>query len=189
MLQSWTRAQMLALGFVAAAVGSCGCAASVVVPASYSNFQAKDRTFQCEQPAGWEVISGGAPGAPSRATFKSGAAKIEIVADIMGSLFGGVSRGNDDVEPPVVAVHQLGKSKAAEELPGYEEDAPQVIQVALGEGRQSEFKAPGVRGYRATVLTNDRSVSVLARAPEANWAAIKPAFQHVIDSLAPGSRL
>jgi hypothetical protein len=61
----------------------------------------------------------------------------------------------------------------------------------LGEGRLATFTASGgglfgskLRGYRVTLLTNDRRVTVLCHAPVAEFPKLKPTFLAVCRSLA-----
>ena len=47
---------------LAAVIGIVGCGGNVPAPTSYSPYNAKDGSFQCEYPAEWEA-AGGSSGA------------------------------------------------------------------------------------------------------------------------------
>jgi hypothetical protein len=184
---------------VVAATGLAGCSGSAVVPTAYGEYNARDGTFACARPEGWEYDGGGKNG-PQWATFQSGPAEIRISADLVGSLMGGIPSGSlpegmeEVVElEPVHRVHELEKRDAEQKYPGYAEvGSPQVIKVTLGPARQSEFTASstfgtGLHGYRVTVLGHDKRVEVYAVCPESDWQAMKPAFDKVIASLVRGN--
>jgi hypothetical protein len=48
------------------------------------------------------------------------------------------------------------------------------------------LKSP-LHGYRATILGGERRISFEARCRDSDWPALKPAFERVLTSLAPGS--
>jgi hypothetical protein len=172
----------------------------VKVPTAYGEYNARDGTFACAEPEGWDC-DGGGKGGPQWATFKSGPAEIRINADLAGSLMGSIagSATPDDLEQaaiefePVHKIHELGKENAEENYPGYAETGkPQVLDVSLGPARQSEFTASsafgtGLHGYRVTVLGHDKRVVVFAVCPEDDWQALRPAFDKVIGSLVRGN--
>jgi hypothetical protein len=187
-------ALMVAAGVLA------GCSGSAVVPASYGEYNARDGTFACAVPDGWDADGGGKNG-PQWATFKSGPAEIRISADLAGSLMGGIPSGGlpEGLEgaeamelEPVHRVH-VGEVRDAErKYPGYTEvGSPEEIKVTLGPARQSEFTASstfgtGLHGYRVTVLGHNKRVEVYALCPENDWAAMQPVFDKVIASLVRG---
>lgn len=79
-----------------------------------------------------------------------------------------------------------------EEFANYNEREPKTFQSkGIGEGRRSTFIADQslggkVYGYRATLLSNDRRITVVCTCPATNWQALKPAFETVITSLRQG---
>jgi hypothetical protein len=188
-----------ALLAAAAASVSVGCSGSAVVPTAYGKYNARDGTFACAVPEGWEA-DGGGKGGPQWATFQSGPAAIRINADLAGSLLGSIasSATPDDAEAnvvqlePVHRVHEAAKRDAELKYPGYAEiGGPAVLQVGLGPARQSEFTASttfgtGLHGYRATVLGHNKRVVVFAICPEGDWQAMQPVFAKVIASLERG---
>jgi hypothetical protein len=97
------------------------------------------------------------------------------------------------VEPPVARIHELSKEKLLSDMPAAEEQPAQPVQTIFGEGRVSEFTAPGslgnkIHGYRATVLTRDRRLVVICQCAASDWENLKGPFMKVIASLAPGSK-
>jgi hypothetical protein len=61
----------------------------------------------------------------------------------------------------------------------------------MGEGRRSIFTSDGslggkTYGYRATLLTGDRRITIVCSCPATNWKELKPAFERVTASLRRG---
>ena len=121
-------------------------------------------------------------------------AKIQVYADIQGSLMSGSDSAGQFEEgselAPVHRAHELYKRVAAEELSDYQEGKPGVFKgSSLGEGRISLFKASGglfgsnLKGFHVTLLTKDRRLSVLAYGPEGEFAKLKPTYLAVCRSL------
>ena len=84
-------------GFFAVAWFGCG-SAPVAAPQSYGTYSAKDGTFQCEYPEGWEVSGGKGAGRPW-ARFEQGNAHISAKASEVGSIIGdivGAGAGSGD---------------------------------------------------------------------------------------------
>jgi len=186
---------------VVAAASIIGCgSAPAVVPTSYGTYNSKDGTFACDVPEKWEVKGGGKQG-PEWAKFTSGAAEISIKADLAGSLVGDIAGslggGDQAVLPqdePVHVVHVADVEMAEKEYNEYAETAgsPTIISSQLGPARLSEFTAKTdfgtpLHGYRATILGHDKRVVVFCVAPEAEWKALKPAFDRVLASMERGS--
>jgi hypothetical protein len=189
-----SRVNLLALSAASLFVAGCGASGPVSVPTGYTRFDSADKQFMCEAPNGWEINATGSKGVLSNSSFKSGSAKINIASDLAGSLMAGPGRPPDpNVEPPVVAIHEMGKEKLTNEIPNAQEQPADKIQTILGEGRISEFTAPGsfggkIRGYRATVLSRDRRLTVICQCSESDWENLKGPFNKVIASLAPGAK-
>ncbi len=105
--------------------------------------------------------------------------------------------GATDKRPQIDKLHDFLKDKAEGTLADggytgeYTEQAAQKFTCALGEGRISEFSVEGGmfmgkgKGYRATVLASERSVTVNCCVPAGDFAAVGPAFKRVIASLSP----
>jgi len=158
-------------------------------------FSPKDGAFKLRYPKGWEPETGSRPdNTYSWARFTQGSAKIQVFADIAGSLMvGSPAQQNEEGSEmaPVHSAHMLYKKHASEEYTDYKESEPTLFKgSALGEGRIAVFTASGgglfggkIRGYRVTLLTRDRRISVLAETPEADFAKLKPTFLAVCRSL------
>jgi predicted flap endonuclease-1-like 5' DNA nuclease len=156
----------------------------------------KDNAFKLRHPAGWEPETGSRPdNTYSWASFTKGSAKIQVFADIAGSLISGSPSGQQYEEgselAPVHNAHVLYQKTISEEFSDYKESKPTLFKGSrLGEGRLATFTASTggifgskVRGYRVTHLTNDRRVTVLCQAPEGEFAKLKPTFLAVCRSL------
>ena len=91
---------------------------------------------------------------------------------------------------PVHRAHELYKRTASEEYSDYKEGKPALFKGSqLGEGRIAAFTASGgflggkIRGYRVTLLTNNRRISVLCECPSGDFAKMKPTFLAVCRSI------
>jgi hypothetical protein len=194
------RLSRIALALVAAAglVLATGCGGRAVVPTSYSTHNCKDGTFKVQYPAQWQAESGGKAGY-AWAKFTSGNAEVSVETGLTGSLLGDISAtgllphpdgATDEKLPPVAAVHLLEK-KSFEADAGVQEKEPTTVTTSFGEGRKSEFRGTNSfgaesRGYRATTLARDYRIRVVCKCPVAEWDALKPAFDKIIESLAAG---
>ena len=156
----------------------------------------KDGAFKVRHPAGWTPDTGSRPdNTYSWASFTKGSAKIQVYADITGSLMSGSDSAGQHEEgselAPVHRAHELYKKTASEEYSDYNESKPSLFKGSkLGEGRIAAFTASGgglfgskIRGYRVTLLTNDRRVSILCHCPEADFKKLSPTFLAVCRSL------
>ncbi len=185
-------------------------------PAQFKSYTAKDQSFKCLQPEGWQVDGGALGGVRAAATFTQGGAKIRVSSDLEGSLMGDISKSPIDMgglsvpggpdmgaaakelnRPPVEKVHMADAEEVESimELNGYREYADgqmQSFQSAAGDARFSEFTADGgmfggkIKGMRATLLGGERRVRVVTYCLEEDWTTLKPAFQKVIVSVTPG---
>ncbi len=165
-------------------------------PGTAADFLSKDGAFRLRRPVSWEVESGSRPdNTYSWARFTRDSAKVQVFADIAGSLMAGSnqSRHPEGSElAPVHAAHELYAKQAAEDHGDYQESAPALFKGStLGEGRVATFTASGgsllgakLRGIRVTFLTNDRRITVLCEAPADEFDNAKPTFLALARSLA-----
>jgi len=127
-----------------------------------------------------------------------GGAEIRVEADFAGSLFGDIAKAGGgfggNSEPPVARVHPMGTKAMKDEFSNYQEKEAKGFQSkGMSEGRQSMFTADQTFGgktfgYRATLLTGDRRITVITTCPADNWKTLKPAFEKVIASLRQGGQ-
>jgi hypothetical protein len=142
--------------------------APVTAPKAFTAYTASDKAFACQAPQGWETVSSGSGGMNSGALFKNGDAKIDITADLAGSLVGDIAAASDRAaggvdsagggislpgvpgmevgkarKPPVEKLHDAGKKSLAEKYGNYEEQPMKSVQTSLAEGRFSEFTGGG----------------------------------------------
>lgn len=158
-------------------------------------FTVKDNAFSLKHPGGWEVETGSRPdNTYSWARFTQGSAKVQVFADVAGSLMAGPTSGEHEEGSelaPVHGAHLQYKRNASEMYGDYKESEPALFKGAgLGEGRLSAFTGSGgglfgskLRGVRVTLMTNDRRVSVLCEAPAAEFEKMKPTFLAICRSL------
>jgi hypothetical protein len=152
------------------------------------DFSPKDGAFKLRYPPGWETETGSRPdNTYSWATFTHESAKIQVLADIQGSLISGPSNADHEEGSelsPVHTAHATYEKTAAKEYSDYKESQPTLFKGSrLGEGRIAAFSASTggllgskVQGYRVTLLTNDRRISVLCECPPGDFAKFKPTF-------------
>jgi hypothetical protein len=188
---------------ICVALAVAGCAGKAAIPTSYTTYSCSDGSFHLEYPTGWEAEGGDNPH-DSWAKFTSGGAQIYVDASSVGSLMGDLAKpktmhvGGDVVTPdeeqaPVAVVHE-------DERPGFEDDQgvteqkPVVVKTGYPDARKSEFTGSktfggAIRGCRVTALGPNRRIRVVCQCPEAEWEALKPAFDKAIESVAHGKAL
>jgi hypothetical protein len=156
-----------------------------------------DGAFRLRYPPGWTATTGARPdNTYSWTKFVKGSATIKVSADVTGSLISGSDfhQGTDDAgteSAPVHQAHLAGARSASEDFKEFAESDPAVFPGSgLGDGRIAEFTAAGgglfggkLRGYRITLLTNDRRVTILCWCPEGDFAKLQPTFLAVARSL------
>ena len=183
----------------------------VSAPTAFTVFKAGDQSFQCEYPQGWQTAAAEAGAIASGALFQKASAKIDITADLAGSLMGDIARSSNQsmagladmipggaaaiqgkLKPPVQTLHEGGLKEIKEKFSGYAEQPAKAFQSKMGEARFSEFTADAgflagkLRGYRVTILGGDRRVTVLCHCSEQDWPNLQASFQRVVNSLGPG---
>jgi hypothetical protein len=180
--------------------------AAVAAPTAYTTYTAIDKTFSCDQPAGWKRHETGAEqGVLSTATFEQGHVRFWVISDAIGSMSGDMITASNNAasqfavpgqpppKPAVERLHEADQKQLARDLPDYHEGDMQPLNSPVGDARLSEWTAAGgfgagrLHGYRATLLGREREITVICIAPERNWAALKPAFDRMIASVAPGN--
>jgi hypothetical protein len=185
------RSNMLTIACAAAILVLAGCNQSVPAPKSFKDFHSTDGVFACDCPEGWTVEGGGGTRTEySETKFTSGGAEIRIEADLAGSLFADMGRRDDENNPPVARVHAMKTERIGkDEFTNYKErEAKKFNSKGLGEGRKAIFVADGgmggkIYGYHATLLTNDKRITIICQCPATNWKTLRPAFDRVIASM------
>jgi hypothetical protein len=187
-----------AVGIFVALLAISGCEGAVAAPKAFEAYHSADGRFSCDYPKGWEIEAvAGKPDSPfSHAKFSKGSAEIRVDADFAGSLFGDIAKAGGAMggnsEAPTARVHPLGIRHMKEEYSNYQEREPKAFQSkGMSEGRRSVFIADQtlggkIYGYRATLLSNDRRITVICSCPATNFQTLKPAFEKVIASLRQG---
>src|SRR5687768_3971946 len=105
-----------------AAMGAIGAMvmrppAPVPAPTAFTAYTSTDKVFGCQAPQGWETKSSGSGGMNSGALFKKGDAKIDITADLAGSLMGDIAASTDRMAG---GVDTAGGGMALPGVPGME---------------------------------------------------------------------
>jgi predicted DNA-binding WGR domain protein len=158
-------------------------------------FSPKDGAFKLRHPAGWTPETGSRPdNTYSWGRFTKDSAKIQVYADVAGSLMAGTNNSPQEegsVLAPVHGAHVNYQKTISKEYSDFKESEPAPFKgAALGEGRIATFTASAgglfggkIRGYRVTLLTNDRRVSLLCECPEGEFEKYKPTFLAVCRSV------
>jgi len=185
----------------------------IPAPAAFVPYKAADGSFACLGPKGWEKQGGASGAIRAGVLFKRDKAAIDITSDLAGSLMGDMARANNSqmesiagmlpngvaanlpkTKPPVEQLHVAGGKAMTKRMENFAEQPMQTLNSSLGEARYSEWTADDnsllhkgkLHGYRVTILGNERRVTVLCQCPDGDWKTLKPAFERVIASLAPG---
>lgn len=195
-----TRVSLFVAGaLVVGVLAGGGCGGAVAAPKKFKKYTAKDGAFSCLAPSGWEKEEGArADNMYSWVRFTKGSAKIQVRADVGGSLVSDIAKagqqGDEGEDRALKAVHddERHKKMVAEDYSDYKEKPSKKIKTAMGEGRQSEFIASGgigstLRGTRSTVLTNQRRIEIICECAESNYKTLRPAFSKVIASVKYGN--
>ena len=181
-----------------------GCSEPVAAPTKFQNWTPKESVFHVQYPDGWKAEGGGKQGV-QWAEFTKGNCKIDMKTDVTSSLIGDIAGSagtafSDGEAPspeleeelaPVAVVHDMKLKELPGDYKSYKEEKAEKFTSMLGEGRKSPFKATvgvgrKIRGYRATVLAQDRGVTIFCYCPEKDWSKIQPAFDTVLSSLSQG---
>lgn len=170
-------------------------------PTEFRDVRFGDDDFCCDYPKDWKMtFGGGRKGVPPWAKFEQGGASVSIRDSFSGTLDGALKRSmhtGNDIErgqAPVRVVHEDWQDNAAETLRNYQESGPQPLDHLLGEALVSEFRAQPmlggpVHGYRITILYEFHQFRIVCRCTASEWEILRPAFDHVIASLKPFSKL
>ncbi len=182
----------------------------VPAPIGFTTYNAPDGGFQVSEPIGWTTDASSSMATDSGIRFKSGSCKILVSSDLSGSLMADIAQSQSAqqqniaseaglptstapaVVPPVEKLHEAGKQDMTAGYPGYLEQPMQQFQCAAGPARVSEFtsdtggSAPidHLHGYRATILSNQRRITVVEVCPEQNWPVLVDSFRKVLESVA-----
>ncbi len=172
----------------------------VPAPASYKAYTALDGSFVCDRPVGWKTKEAGSPGG-SRAmvTFESGKVIIEVEADASKLMTASSSDLNPyaatpfaKILPMIDQMHQKDVAQWMDALPNFQEKPAEPYTSKFGEARVSEWTASKgnikLHGYRVTMASTDRKISVFCLTPERNWKILQSAFQRIITSVGPGGQ-
>jgi predicted Zn finger-like uncharacterized protein len=144
---------------------------------TWEKYGTEEGEFGFEYPADWRAKSYG----PS--------ASITVKENLTGSLLGdiaGAANGGgpvDDDQLPVARVHEARRPKDSK---SYQEKPAKTVQTRIGKARRSAYADGAKRGYRATVLLNQTALDVFCECKASDWETLRPAFEHVIESLGRG---
>lgn len=193
---------------VLAAVGWWLTPHAAQIPTSYTTFTTPDNIFTCDAPAGWTqtlaakytLPGGGSDDDAGGVVFESGSAKIDVTIDSVVKLKANELLNSSTAVPgslgeaPVVTLH---KRTIISNLRGYSEQGATSYESQMGPAMSSEWTASGplfgiptkLHGYRVSMVADQYTIVVVCEGLDSQWAQLQPVFTHVIDSIAPGSKL
>lgn len=175
----------------------------------FTSYADRDGTFNCDAPAGWDVLSIEDIGSNNSdedsdvggVLFKKFGAKIDITTDLVSKLTAAMlfapGDGTDALtgsKLPLLVKQSNNKAKLS-----YSNFSPlgtQGIDSSFGEASETEFTATGPKfgfpqathGYVVEMCGFRRSCVIIASCPESDWGNAKPVFDRVISTMAEGSR-
>ncbi len=158
-------------------------------------FEAKDHSFRCRYPEGYESKGGARPDNTfAWAEFERDRWTVRVEAGVFGSLMIGpdIPSAEEVGESRLAKAHRQARLKVGEELGEFfDESTMEVTILGLGTGRISELTIPKQamfgtkqRGIRATFLTLDRRIILVGTCPEEDWPAASADFVAILHSLA-----
>ncbi len=183
-------------------VALLGCGSEPLqIPTSYVLYNAKDGTFECDSPEGWEKKGGGKNSSgPVWAKFTSGSAMIQLKASgtsilANASLSGRGPEANTIPDlAPVQLIHVDAKAVAMNDYDSYTEIAgsPIVMKCVLGPARLSEFTyktsfGTQMHGYRVSIIGHKKGIVIFCTCADSDWKSLNPDFGKVLASLERGT--
>ena len=187
-----------------------GCSKPVPVP-ELKPAVGPSNAFQYLRPQGWrgegKIEAGGNAGSIE---LTSGTAYVRIGGDLVGSLMGDMMNASNaqlgglaeglpgglgaavkaNTKPAVERLHDAQGEGLSKKFQDYQDGTMKPLKSPTGEGRFSEFTAKDgnleIHGYRVTVLGGDKRYTVRASCAESDWATLKPVYERIIQSVAPG---
>lgn len=171
----------------------------VPAPAAYKAYTALDGSFACDRPVGWKTKEAGRPGGTrAMVTFESDKVVVEVESDASKLMTASSNETNPyaatpfaKVMPMVQEMHEKDVQQWMDALPNFKEKPAEPYESKFGDARVSEWTASKgnikLHGYRVTMASTDRQITIFCLTPERNWRILEPAFQRIITSVGPGS--
>ena len=163
---------------------------TVPAPDSYTPYTSTDGGFACDAPTGWKQRDD-----EGDAYFIRKKVRIHLMGQAVSAGDSGDSAaatgGAAPAGPSVDDLDTQAKAMLADEYDGahLQEQATQPLATRMGDGRLTEWTAKAelteLHGCRATLVGGGEVVSVTCVCPARNWATLKPAFLHIIQSVTP----
>jgi hypothetical protein len=155
---------------------------------AWEKFSSEENEFGFDYPAGWDAKSFGIRDR-REAEVKGEGASIIVKQNLAGSLVGDIANAAARGKPvpeeltPVAQVHEM---RRPQEPSTYREEPAVTVQTRFGSARRSAYTDGSKRGYRATVLMHRTALDVFCECRASDWETLRPAFEHVIESLGRG---
>jgi len=144
--------------------------------------------FAFDYPAGWKAKGYGLHNR-REVEVTGSSATITVKENLIGSLLANIADASDrgrpvgDEQSPVAKVHAL---RRPQDSSSYKEEPAVTVMTKMGKARRSAYTDGSKRGYRATVLLHQTALDVFCECRASDWETLRPAFEHVIESLARG---
>ena len=112
-------------------LNGCGSAAPAAPVAAYEPFEASDKSFTGQGPAGWEKGAGDAGGTVGRVVFAKDNAKIRVSSSAASSFMADAMKSGP--VPAVEVLHTKGLEKLAEYFSNPEPGPMKEMKSAIGD--------------------------------------------------------
>jgi hypothetical protein len=181
------------------ALSLCGCSHPAVAPTSYTHYVGSDKSFSCDAPAGWDVIAADtSTTSVGGAVFKTGDAKIDITTGSTADVLASDLLHSSSLVPTSLtgskaeALQSQSKKKVSGIVKGYNEQNGLAFSCGYADAICAEWTATGnffgmggpLHGYRASLVNGSHTATVVCQCADSEWPTLKPAFQHVLQSMA-----
>jgi hypothetical protein len=155
---------------------------------AWEKYSTEEKEFGFDYPAGWDALSYGIRG-KRHAEVKGGGALITVKESMEGSVVGDIFKAADRGKPveedqtPVAKWHEMRRPTDSST---YREEPAVTVKTRFGPARRSAYTDGSKRGYRATVLMHQTALDVFCECRASDWETLRPAFEHVIESIGRG---
>lgn len=180
----------------------------VPAPAGFETYASTDHIFTCAAPVGWRRVeseghnsdTGAVDSAdvPGGVLFGQGSATIDVTTGRMAEVLKNelLSSGGPVPESMTgsraVALHRQDRAKLKLMMQGVTLEPSRSFTSAFGEcvsqewrGRSKFFGWGGPQhGYLMSMVNGDHTATVTCQCAETDWPTLKPAFLHVVNSVA-----
>ncbi|MCI0639928.1 MAG: hypothetical protein L0Y72_19295 [Gemmataceae bacterium] len=156
---------------------------------TWEKFSTEENEFGFEYPAGWNTKHYGITGRREVDVIGKNGASISLKENLVGSLIGDIAGSQTGGRPvpdelsPVGRAHDMRQPK---DTTSYKEHPAETVMTRFGKARRSFYVDGAKRGYRVTILMHKTALDVFCECRESDWGTLRPAFDHVIETIGRG---